>query len=80
MSDRYKGLAKEDRGGCFSSAVVGLVVLFFDFGRVIGDPAPGTEDLWWRRIPFLLPTLVAVVLTFIAVRYVLRSKRHDDGE
>lgn len=74
MSTGYQGLGPEDRGGCIIAAIVGLVALFFDLGRIIGDPAPGTEDLWWRHVPYLLPTLAIVMITFFVTRALIRRK------
>ena len=68
MSDRYNGLGSGDRKGCLFAAIAGVVALIIDCARFLGDPAPGTEDLWWRHIPFLLPTITVVIATFLAVR------------
>jgi hypothetical protein len=77
MGDRYQGLGRETRGGCLVAAVVGLIALLFDVGRVIGDPAPGTEDLWWRQIPVFVPTFVVVVATFLGVRALIKRNKPD---
>lgn len=68
MNDGYNGLGNGDRKGCLLAALAGVVVFIIDCARFFGDPAPGTEGLWWRQIPFLLPTIIAVFATFVAVR------------
>lgn len=68
MDDGYNGLGSGDRKGCLLTALVGVVAFMIDCARFIGDPAPGTENLWWRHIPFLLPTIIVVGATFMAVR------------
>ena len=78
MNDGYQGLGPENRGGCLIAAVFGIVALFFDLGRIMGDPAPGTENLWWRHIPLLLPTLAVVAITFFVSRALLRRNQSDD--
>mgnify|MGYP001175506828 CR=1 FL=1 len=78
MSDGYQGLGPDDRGGCIVAAIVGLIALFFDLGRIFGDPAPGTEDLWWRHIPVLLPTGLIVTITFFVSRAMFRNQKSDD--
>ena len=78
MSDGYQGVGPENRGGCLIAAVVGVVALFFDLGRIMGDPAPGTENLWWRHIPILLPTLAVVAITFFVSRALIRRSQSDD--
>ena len=76
MKDGYRG-DPNNRMGCLAGAVVGVVALFFDFGRNFGDPAPGTEELWWRLIPFPLPTLVFVAAAFLLARFMFRRNRSD---
>lgn len=78
VSDGYQGLGRENRGGCLVAAIVGLIALFFDLGRFFGDPAPGTEDLWWRHIPVLLPTALIVTITFFVSRAMIRKHKSDD--
>lgn len=78
MDDGYQGPAPEDRGGCLIAAVVGMITLLFDVGRIMGDPAPGTEDLWWRQIPMFAPTLVIVTATFFLSRALILKGRSDD--
>jgi hypothetical protein len=78
MSDSYHGLGPENRGACIVAAIVGLIALFFDLGRFFGDPASGTEDLWWRHIPVLLPTLLIVTITFFVCRAMIRKHKSDD--
>lgn len=73
MNDGYTGLGSGDRKGCLLAALAGVVTLIIDYARFFGDPAPGTEDLWWRHIPFLLPTIVIVLATFMAVRAIGRK-------
>ena len=68
MEHRYQGLDPRNRRGCLFATIVGVVTLILDLGRVIGDPAPGTEDLWWRQIPVLVPTLVLVAASFLIGR------------
>ncbi|MBB4619929.1 hypothetical protein [Sphingomonas abaci] len=68
MNKGYNGLGSGDRNGCLFAALAGVVALIIDCARLFGDPAPGTESLWWRQIPFLLPTIVVVFATFMAVR------------
>lgn len=68
MSDGYSGLGSGDRKGCLFGAIAGAVALVIDCVRFLGDPALGTEDLWWRHIPFFVPTIVVVLPTFMAVR------------
>lgn len=75
MDDGYNGLGSGDRKGCLFAALAGIVALIIDCARFFGDPAPGTEDLWWRHIPFLLPTIIVVFATFMAVRAI--SRRAD---
>lgn len=77
MSDSYQGLEPENRGGCLIAAIFGIVTLFFDLGRVMGNPAPGTENLWWRHIPPLLPTLGVIALTFFISRALIRGSQSD---
>jgi len=60
------------------AAIGGLVALFFDLGRFLGDPAPGAEDLWYRHIPALLPTLLVMTLTFFVGRALIRKNKSDD--
>ena len=52
--------------------------MFFDFGRFFGDPDPGTEDLWWRHVPFFVPTLVIVTVTFLIGRALIQKNKSDD--
>jgi hypothetical protein len=78
MSDGYQGLGRENRGGCIAAAIVGPIALLLDLGRSFGDPAPGTEDLWWRYIPALLPTALIVTVTFFVVRAMIRTQKSDD--
>jgi len=78
MRDGYQGLEPENRGGCIIAAIAGIIALFFDLSRVIGDPAPGTENLWWRYIPLLLPTFAIVPVTFFISRALIRRSRSDD--
>ena len=68
MNDGYNGLSSGDRNGCLLAALAGVVALIIDCARFYGDPTPGTESLWWRHIAFLLPTIVVVFATFMAVR------------
>ena len=75
MGNGYEGLGPDERGGCLAAVVAGLLASIVDFGRVIGDPAPGTEDLWWRHIPVFVPTSIVVVVTFFIVRALIRWKR-----
>jgi hypothetical protein len=70
MNDGYDGLGSGDRKGCLLAALAGVLTLIIDCARFFGDPVPGTEDLWWRHIPFLLPTIIVAVATFMAVRAV----------
>ena len=70
MNDGYNGLRSGDRKGCLLAALAGVAAFIIDCARFFGDPAPGTEDLWWRHIPFLVPTIVVVFTTFTAVRAV----------
>jgi len=79
MDDGYQGLGRDTRYGSLVASAVGLVALFFDMGRIIGDPTPGTEDLWWRQIPVFVLTLVAVFSTFLLVRGLIRRKGPDDS-
>lgn len=72
MKDGYQGLDSRNRFGCLSAGIIGLFVLFIDLGRFFGDPAPGTEDLWWRHVPPFIPTIVTVVLIFLITRIVIR--------
>ena len=76
MSDGYRGDPK-NRVGCLAGTMAGVVALFFDFGRFFGDPAPGTEDLWWRHIPFPIPTSVFVTAAFLLARVIARGNRTD---
>lgn len=48
--------------------------MFLDLGRLIGDPEPGTEDLWWRHVPLLMPTLVTVTAAFFISRALIRDR------
>ncbi len=70
MNDGYNGLSNADRNGCLLAALAGFVVFIIDCARFFGDPAPGTEALGWRQIPFFVPTIIAIVATFMAVRAV----------
>jgi amino acid permease len=78
MNDRYEGLGQKNRAGCLTAGAVGILVLVFDLGRFFGDPAPGTEDLWWRHIPVLIPTFVIVAATFFITKALIRSGKSDD--
>jgi len=75
MPDRHEGLRLEERGGCLAAAAAGLLTSIADFGRILGDPGPGTEDLWWRHVPVLLPTVAVTLITFFAVSALIRRKR-----
>lgn len=78
MSDGYQGLRAKDRIGCLLTAIAGLLAfVFLDFGRVFGDPAPGTEDAWWREVPFFVPTLIVAATTFLVVRLVSKHGKSD---
>jgi hypothetical protein len=77
MGDDYKGLGSDERGGCLAAIAAGLLTSIFDFGRLMGDPAPGTEGLWWRHIPLFVPTLAVVIATFFVVRALIRRNRSD---
>ena len=78
MSDGYQGLVSEDRNGCLLAAIAGLLAfVFLDVARVFGDPAPGTEDAWWREVPFFIPTLIVAVTTFLVARLVSKRSKSD---
>ncbi|MDO7834956.1 hypothetical protein Q4610_07830 [Sphingobium sp. HBC34] len=78
MGDGYDGLGSKNRSGCLTAAVVGCLALFFDLGRFMGDPAPGTENWWWRSIPVFVPTLAIAAATFVVCRFVKQYfSRHD---
>jgi len=78
MSDGYQGLGSEERNGCLAAAIAGIVTfVILDLGRVLGDPAPGTEDAWWRHIPFFVPTLIVVSVTFFIVRALSKPDKPD---
>ncbi|MBT0670668.1 hypothetical protein HT136_20075 [Novosphingobium profundi] len=80
MGNGYKGLEPRNRNGCLIAAIAGLFAfIFLDLGRIFGDPAPGTEDAWWRQVPFLVPTLIAVTITFLCVRFISGRKDSDDS-
>jgi hypothetical protein len=72
MGDGYNGLEDADRKGCLLAALAGVISFVIDCIRLLGDPAPGTEDRWWRHIPFLLPTFVVVLVAFMTVRAIGR--------
>lgn len=74
MSERYEGLPPEDRIGCFLAAVIGIPVLLLDLVRVMGDAAPGRNDLI-DRIPILVPTVIIVSAVFFISRAVVRLLR-----
>ena len=79
MSDGYQGLGTKDRNGCLLTAIAGLLAfVLLDFARVFGDPAPGTEDAWWREVPFFVPTLIVTITTFLVARLV-RKRGKSDG-
>lgn len=78
MNDGYQGLGTKDRNGCLLTAVTGLIAfVFLDFGRIFGDPVPGTEHAWWRDVPFFVPTLIVATTTFLVVRFVGKRSRSD---
>ena len=79
MDDGYRGLDRKNRAGCLIAGGVGLLMLFFDLGRFVGDPAPGTEDLWWRHVPVLIPTFALVAAAFFITRALTRPDRSDDN-
>ena len=80
MSDGYRGLGPKDRQGCLQTAIAGLFALvFLDFGRLFGDPAPGTEDAWWRDVPFFVPTFIVTITTFLIARFVSNRGKSDGG-
>ncbi|KQN91660.1 hypothetical protein ASE90_02375 [Sphingomonas sp. Leaf67] len=74
MSDGYNGLGDHDKKGCILAALTGVVALIVDFGRFMGDPVPGTENSWWRYIPFTMSTIVVVIATFAVVRAISGRK------
>jgi hypothetical protein len=78
MSDGYESLGRDTRGGCMFAAAAGFVALILDFSRFFGDPVPGAEDLWWRNIPFFVPTLIVVAITFLGVRAIIKRSNSDD--
>jgi len=60
------------------TAIAGLIAfVFLDFARVFGDPAPGTEDAWWREVPFFVPTLITATTTFLVARFVSKRSKSD---
>jgi hypothetical protein len=74
VNDEYRGLEPENRGGCLIAGLVGLVALFFELLSLLGDPAPGEDDVW-RHIPIFLPTLMAAALAFFVGRALIRRWR-----
>ena len=70
MDEGYQGIDKANRIGCLASLAPALLAfVFLDLGRVLGDPAPGTEGAWWREVPFLAPTASIAVATYFIVRF-----------
>jgi hypothetical protein len=80
MNNGYSGLDYDTRGGCIFAAIAGVLALVVDCARFFGDPAPGTEDLWWRQVPFLLPTFIVTAATFLLVRTVARRLKGDGSQ
>ena len=78
MNDGHQGLGPKNRAGCLVTAATGVLALILDLGRFFGDPAPGTEDLWWRHTPALVPTLVIVTATFFISRALISDNQSDD--
>lgn len=74
MTERYEALPPEDRIGCFLAAVIGIPVLLLDLARVMGDAAPGRNDLI-DRIPIFVPTVIIVSAVFFVSREVVRRLR-----
>ena len=78
MSDGYDGLGAKNRSGCLIAAAAGCLVLFFDLGRFMGDPAPGTENWWWRSMPVFVPTLIVTIMAFTIFRVVMQYCSRKD--